>query len=148
MCNVSIWQSGLLINAGRVGRQRIRLLHRAQWTKARRQKHQSMVSSVSPFLHHFLDKISTTGTVRLLLLDVMFIVRYLHILTSPLCEPAGGSDMPRWTYRTRPFNGGQTKPFILRNSSTQKSLNAADNCIEELSSQCLQPSTEGQLSQT
>lgn len=145
MCNVSIWRSGLLINAGPVGLQWIRLLY----VRSEQRHNAGHISQWSQMFWHFFAlfprRYIDCGDTPVLLLDVMFTVGYLHISTSPLWEPAGA---PACRGEHHPQSSSQTEAIHSHNSSSQKSLNAADNWIEESGSQCLQPSTEGQLSQT
>lgn len=67
----------------------------------------------------------------LLLRDLMFAVCRLHISTPPLREPGGGL----WPAAVSIIGGGAAPAERSRSLGTnpwsQKSLNAADNCIEE-----------------
>lgn len=70
----------------------------------------------------------------LLLRDLMFAVCRLHISTPPLREPAGGGGGLR-PAAVSIIGGGAAPAERSRSLGTnpwsQKSLNAADNCIEE-----------------
>lgn len=128
MCNVSIWRSGLLITARRAVNKGTTADTSVNGVKR--------FGIFAPFPRQNIDHRDTRD---------VYCPLPSHLNLPPL-RASRGSDVLQWTSVHKA--AVKPKPFIPHSSSSQKSLNAADNCIEELSSQCLQPSTEGQLSQT